>query len=133
MRALAFAVLLLVPLVPSAHADGPCAEKTFGVGEDPRHSVTIHDDCTIDVVLNDGIICLGGGVGRTDTDVGPVHVTQYYCTYPGFPPHLFDLEDPGPTDVFLPQLMGCTWTGSYKPLVTVGPVTVWHYTCDPET
>jgi hypothetical protein len=36
-------------------------------------------------------------------------------------------------DVFLPQTMGCLWTGSYKVLFDSPVVTIWHYTCDPPT
>ena len=41
--------------------------------------------------------------------------------------------DPVEGDVFLPALTGCTWSGSYKPVVQAGPVTVWAWSCDPET
>ncbi len=45
--------------------------------------------------------------------------------------HLPTVND---VDIFLPELQACLWKGSYKPLVEVGPVTVWHYTCDdPDT
>ena len=41
--------------------------------------------------------------------------------------------DPVEGDVFLPPLTGCTWSGSYKPVAEAGPVTVWAWSCDPET
>jgi hypothetical protein len=36
-------------------------------------------------------------------------------------------------DLYLPPLTGCTWSGSYKPEASEGPVTVWAWSCDPET
>lgn len=33
-------------------------------------------------------------------------------------------------DIYLPAYQACLWKGSYKPLVSVGDYTVWHYTCD---
>lgn len=36
-------------------------------------------------------------------------------------------------DVFLPPLTACTWSGSYKPVAHAAGVTVWAYSCDPET
>lgn len=41
--------------------------------------------------------------------------------------------DPIEGDVFLPPLTGCTWSGSYKPVAHAGPVTIWEWSCDPET
>lgn len=40
---------------------------------------------------------------------------------------------PGPSvqeDIYLPAYQNCLWKGSYKPLVSAGDYTVWHYTCD---
>ncbi len=130
-RALAALPLLLILTLPAGQA-GPvdCPEKSYTVGQYEQYTVAAHSDCTVDVVLGEGIICLGGGVGRADYRAGPVHVTNYYCEPPpGSVPEIAEVN----RDIFLPELVACTWAGSYKPYVETPVVTVWMYSCDPET
>ncbi len=130
MRVFAAAALplLLVLMMPAAQADPvDCPEKSYTIGQYERHTVAVHSDCTVDIVLNEGIICLGGGVGQATYGAGPAHVTSYYCKPPpGSVPEVAEAN----RDIYLPEMVACTWTGSYKPYVETPVVTVWMYTCD---
>ena len=80
----------VLAFAPSAEAGIPerCPEKSWTATVDTRHTVAVHSDCTMDVTLFEGIICLGGAVGVRDEQVGPVHVVQYYCRSPNEQPPL---------------------------------------------
>lgn len=77
-------------LAPGAQAGIPehCPERSWTATADTTHTVAVHSDCTVDVTLFEGIICLGGAVGKRDETVGPVHLVQYYCRSPNEQPPL---------------------------------------------
>lgn len=49
-------------------------------------SVTVNADCTVDVVLFKNINCVGPWIGKHEQQLGPVHITTYYCQGPGGDP-----------------------------------------------
>ncbi len=128
MRHVWLIALMLVFVAPASAEGTDCPEKSYTVGQYERHTVATHRDCTVDITLNENIICLGGGVQRTDYTVGPVNVTSYGCSYPGFPP--FELVEFQHVNIYVPEHTACTWSGSYKPEVQTPVATVWMYSCD---
>ncbi len=60
-----------------------CPERSLTVKHADGTTVSSHYDCTFDVVLFPDIICVGAWTAKREYDVGPVHVTQHYCRFPG--------------------------------------------------
>jgi hypothetical protein len=85
-------------LVPAASADPACT--TDLCGPDPSQppschakgidtydlTVTVGEDCSVQVETGQDDLCVGAWYGVAEYDVGPVHWTRHYCTFPGGDP-----------------------------------------------
>jgi hypothetical protein len=68
-----------------------CKPLTEEVTADTTHRVEVFSDCTARITLNEGVICLGGSVKRTEQTLGPVTLVSYGCGSPDptFPPDIW--------------------------------------------
>lgn len=69
---------------PDPNQPPACTEKTYGGAA--GDSVTVHSDCTVLLETGKGLNCVGAWYGTSESDVGPVHWTRHYCTFPGGDP-----------------------------------------------
>lgn len=60
-----------------------CIDHSRSITVDSTHSVTTRADCTAEVELFEGIICVGGWHTTTVRDVGPVRIIVHGCGQPG--------------------------------------------------
>ncbi|MGB0653757.1 MAG: hypothetical protein ACPGQL_11225 [Thermoplasmatota archaeon] len=80
------------------------------------------------------LVTLGAAAlpGASAAPENPQCNTFWYATFGVGPVEVGTNLQPDCTtvDVYIPEYQACLWKGSWKPLVSAGPVTVWHYTCD---
>ena len=92
-------------LTPECSSPAACSERSYTVDADTTNTVTTHSDCSIDVETGKGVICVGAWTATSEHDVGPIHWTRHYCSFPGGDPVALaasswarELPDPcGPT------------------------------------
>lgn len=84
---------------PDMRCEGPsCPARSVGSTVDHENSVTLNEDCTIDIVTGRGQVCVGAWSGYEQRVVGPVTWDRYYCRFPGGDPLDLSLTmgNPGP-------------------------------------
>lgn len=165
MRAIlisAVMVLSTLVILPSASADPgyECDEQNLtGKAADEDHlQVNLRRDCSLEVVLFEGIICVGGWGGSVERDVDRHTVRAYYCdgglgdridvdfttasAQPGCPKKTYTYEDGAQgvkhtvqthhncrADITLNEGVTCVGAWTTTDTYTVGPVTIVNHRC----
>lgn len=91
-----------------------CAPRTYEMsGAFGVNRVTVESNCHVTITLNEGIICLGGAVGKREHNVGPITVVEYYCRDPNGGGGSLSAAPANPCGIFLD--MGVLGQAEIKP------------------